>query len=103
MDSTVAETSGFIVQITDILALPDKEGCSILVNLEFRNGTWSLVHILISQVREELVGEECTFCPERHYRPRSKSRFPVSVSFVGVKVDTVSGGLVSRICGGRRD
>ena len=43
MDSTTAETSGFIVQMTDILALPDREGCSILVNLEFRNGTWSLV------------------------------------------------------------
>ena len=39
----MAETSGFIVQMTDILALPDKEGCSILVNLEFRNCTWSLV------------------------------------------------------------
>jgi len=35
--------------MTDILASPDKEGCSILVSLEFRNGTWSLVHILISQ------------------------------------------------------
>jgi len=46
----MAETSGFIVQMTDILALPDKEGCNILVNLEFRNGTWSLVsRILVSQ------------------------------------------------------
>jgi len=45
----MAETSGFIVQMTDILALPDKEGCSILVNLEFRNGTWSLAHTLVSQ------------------------------------------------------
>ena len=36
----------------------------------------------------------------RRYRPRLKSRFPASVSFVVVKVDTVSGGLVSRICGG---
>ena len=50
MDSTTAETSGFIVQITDILALPDSEGCSILVNLEFRNGTWSLVPILVSEL-----------------------------------------------------
>jgi len=40
---------GFIVQMPDILAFPDREGCSIVVNLEFRNGTWSLVHILISQ------------------------------------------------------
>ena len=48
MDSTMAETSGLIVQMTDILALPDSEGCSILVNFEFRNGTWSLDRILVS-------------------------------------------------------
>ena len=50
MDSTRAETSGFIVQTTDILALPDGEVCSILVSLEFLNGTWSLVLILVSRL-----------------------------------------------------
>lgn len=50
MGSTVAETLGFIVQMTDILALPDSEGYSILVSLEFRNGTRLLVAILVSDL-----------------------------------------------------
>ena len=45
----IAESSGFIVQRADILTLPDSEGCSILVNLEFLNGTRSLDRILISR------------------------------------------------------
>ena len=57
VDSPMAETSGFIAQMTDILALPDKEGCSILVNLEFRNGTWSLVHILSQNARANTAWE----------------------------------------------
>ena len=40
--SPIADAEPFSVQITDILALPDKDGWSIRVSLEFRYGTWSL-------------------------------------------------------------
>ena len=49
VDSTTAETSEFIVQMTDVLVLPVGEACSTLVSLEFLNGTWSLVPILVSE------------------------------------------------------
>ena len=63
MDSTVAETSGFIVQTTDILALPDNDGCNILVNLEFRNGTWSLSRMPVSQDVKTSRGLDQYFLP----------------------------------------
>ena len=42
MDSAMASLEGFIVQMTDIRASPDREGWSMRVSFEFRNGTWSL-------------------------------------------------------------
>ena len=37
--SAAALGTGFIAQITEMRALPDSEGCSILVSFEFRKGT----------------------------------------------------------------
>lgn len=50
IDSGVAIGSGLIVQITDIRALPDSDGWSILVSFEFRYGTWSLSFMLMREV-----------------------------------------------------
>lgn len=42
VDSATALTSGLSVQITEMRASPESEGCSMRVSLELRNGTWSL-------------------------------------------------------------
>ena len=76
MDSTTAETSGFIVQMTDILALPDREGWSILVNLEFRNGTWSLIPILVSQRTKTNTGKEYYFLPFAEFSAKVEITLP---------------------------
>jgi hypothetical protein len=42
MLSDTALTSGFMVQMTLMRALPESDGCSMRVSLELRYGTWSL-------------------------------------------------------------
>lgn len=44
-DSSLEAKLGLIVQITEILALPDKAACRIRVNLESRNGIWDDLYI----------------------------------------------------------
>lgn len=43
VDSATAEESGLIVQMTEMRALPESEGCSMRVSFELRNGTWSVL------------------------------------------------------------
>lgn len=38
--SSILVATGLTVQITATLAFPDREGCSIRVSLESRNGIW---------------------------------------------------------------
>jgi len=38
-DSLTADGDGLMVQITDIRASPDRDGCNIRVSFEFRKGT----------------------------------------------------------------
>lgn len=42
VDSAIADGSGLMVQMTYMRELPDNDGWSIRVSLEFRNGAWSL-------------------------------------------------------------
>ena len=96
MDSGTADTSGFIVQMTDILALPDREGCSILVNLEFRNGTWSLVRTLVSQPIRSNSLQKYYLLPLAAFSAKVEITLP-NVSKL-YKIRAVSVGLVSRVC-----
>lgn len=41
--SPIALVAGLSVHITEMRALPDKQGCSIRVSFELRYGTWSLI------------------------------------------------------------
>jgi len=41
--SPTALAAGLSVHITEMRALPDKQGCSIRVSFELRYGTWSLI------------------------------------------------------------
>lgn len=45
--SATAFVSGLIVQMTEMRAFPDNEGCSIRVSFELRYGMWSLVQVLV--------------------------------------------------------
>jgi hypothetical protein len=45
VDSATAFVSGLIVQTTDIRASPDRDGWSMRVSFELRNGTCSLENI----------------------------------------------------------
>ena len=59
---------GHITQITDILALPNKEGYSILVNLEIGTvyGHWTTSSSVKTQ--EQIHSVNITFCPWRSSR-----------------------------------
>ena len=76
MDSTRAETSGFIIQTTDILALPDGKVCSIPVSLEFLNGTWSLVPILVSELARTGPLQEYYLLPLAGFSAKVEIRLP---------------------------
>lgn len=96
----MAETSGFIVQMTDILALPDREGWSILVNLEFRNGTWSLVRILVSQNMGRNPLQGYYFLPLAAFSANVEITLP-SVSKLQVGVASIR--PISQVRRGRED
>jgi hypothetical protein len=38
--SSMLDSTGLTVQMTDTLAFPEREGCNILVSFESRNGIW---------------------------------------------------------------
>jgi len=76
VDSTTAEAPGFIVQITGILALQDREGCSILISLEFRNGTWSLVCPHQSTYKNEYCPGPSLFSPLAEFSAKVEITLP---------------------------